>query len=160
MLRLGANLTWSWVVLRHQGALVLQDDAAADQPGYLTAGLQTYALPDRAPDGMHSSCQAHCRVRYIRLGGSLVVWAATASMGMRSTCLTPDAAVSSLPCSPQQGVQLAQTASHRIHDELLLPVMQALCQEEGLSPPSSLRTLPMEIRMLILHSLPVRSSSS
>ena len=99
-------------------------------------------------------------MRYIQLGKSLVVWATTASMGTRNICLTPDAVSTAVAGSTEQGILLAQTASHRIHDELLLPVMQALCQEEGLSPPSSLRTLPMEIRMLILQSLPVRLPSS
>ena len=84
-----------------------------------------------------------------------MVWAATASMGMRSICLTPHANITSGLQSTQRALLLAQTASCRIHDELLLPVMQALCQENGLSPPTSFRTLPLEIRMLILHSLPV-----
>ena len=88
------------------------------------------------------------------------MWAATASMGMRSISLTPCATYASVPESTQQGVLLAQKAFHRIHDELLLPVMQALCQENGLSPPTSIRTLPLDIRMLILHCLPVRSPAS
>ncbi len=139
---------------------MLQDTIATGQPGDLTAGLQAYVLPRTAADGAHTFRQACCTVRYIHLGKSLVVWAATESMGTRSVCLSPDAISTAVAGSTEQGVVLAQTASHRIHDELLLPVLQALCQEEGLSPPSSLRTLPMEIRMLILHSLPVRLPSS
>ncbi len=138
---------------------MLQDTTATGRPGDLTAGLQAYVLPGTAADGAHTLRQARCTVRYIQLGKSLVVWASTASMGTRSICLPPNATSAAVAGSTEQGVLLAQTASHRVHDELLLPVMQALCQEEGLSPPSSLRTLPMEIRMLILHSLPVRPPS-
>ncbi|CAL5221243.1 g3397 [Coccomyxa viridis] len=143
-------------ILLDEGLQHMKDTIATGQPGDLTAGLQAYVLPRTAADGAHTFRQACCTVRYIHLGKSLVVWAATESMGTRSVCLSPDAISTAVAGSTEQGVVLAQTASHRIHDELLLPVLQALCQEEGLSPPSSLRTLPMEIRMLILHSLPAK----
>lgn len=96
-----------------------------------------------------------CKMRYIMLGSSLVVWAAAASMGVRSVTLTPDAAVTPGPQCTRPSVLLSRAASLRIHDELLLPVRQALCQEQGLSPPASLRTLPLEIIMPVLQSLQV-----
>lgn len=134
---------------------VIVQDGVLDQGGSLTAQPQPYVLFQAIAEDIRSPRQALCRVLYIELGSSLVVWAATASMGIRSITVTCNATVHSVPEETQQGVLLSRAASQKIHDELLLPVLHALCQEEGLSPPSSLRTLPLEIKVLILQGLPV-----
>ena len=103
-----------------------------------------------------SGNEAACRVRYIAMGSHVVVWAATPSMGVRSMTLAADAAGSSATQAGQQAALLGSAAARRVHDELLLPVIQGLCCDEGLSPPTSLRTLPMEIKLLVLRNLPVR----
>ena len=70
--------------------------------------------------------------------------------------LAADAAGSLAAQAGQQAALLSSAAARRVHDELLLPVIQGLCCDEGLSPPTSLRTLPLEIKMLVLRNLPVR----
>ena len=107
-----------------------------------------------------SVSEVSCRVRYIAMGSHVVVWAATPSMGVRSMTLAADTASSLAGQAGQQDALLSSAAARRVHDELLLPVIQGLCCDEGLSPPTSLRTLPLEIKMLVLWNLSVRLSVS
>lgn len=83
------------------------------------------------------------------------MWAAAASMGVCSVTLTPDAAVTPGTQCTRPSVLLSRAVSLKIHDELLLPILRALCQEQGLSPPASLRSLPLEIKLQVLQSLQV-----
>ncbi len=130
---------------------MLQEGQAANLLGH----QQAYALADALADSRTGPGRALCKVRYIILGGSLVVWAATASMGIRSVTITPDAAGTlGAQCTPPS-LLLSRAASLKFHDELLAPVLQALCQEQGLRPPASLRALPLEIKMQVLQSLQV-----
>jgi hypothetical protein len=130
---------------------VLQEGQAADLLGH----QQAYALANAPADSCGAPGRAVCKVRYIMLGGSLVVWAAAASMGVRSVTLTPDAAVTPGPQCTRPSMLLSKAASLKIHNELLLPMLRVLCQEQGLSPPASLRSLPLEIKLQVLQSLQV-----
>lgn len=130
----------------------------ADLALSLSAHHQTYILSQSLAENFQPGRRALCKVRYIVMGKHVVVWATTASMGVRSITLAPDVAAGSVPQGSQQAAVLSMAASRIVHDELLLPVVQALCLEEDLSPPASLRTLPLEIKMLILQSLQVRQA--
>ena len=141
-----------------QVCLLLQGSAADDvsQASSLLAHQQIYTLSAHLRSSPASGNEAACRVRYIAMGSHVIVWAATPSMGVRSMTLAADAAGSFAAQAGQQAALLSTAAARRVHDELLLPVIQGLCSDEGLSPPTSLRTLPLEIKLLVLRNLPVR----
>ena len=141
-----------------QVCLLLQGSAADDvsQASSLLAHQQVYTLSAHLRSSPSSGNEAACWVRYIAMGSHVVVWAATPSMGVRSMTLAADAAGSSATQAGQQAALLGSAAARRVHDELLLPVIQGLCSDEGLSPPTSLRTLTLEIKLLVLRNLPVR----
>ena len=141
-----------------QVCLLLQGSAADDasQASSLLAHQQVYTLSAHLRSSPAPGSEAACRVRYIAMGSHVVVWAATPSMGVRSMTLAADAVGGSAAQAGQQAALLSSAAARRVHDELLLPVIQGLCSDEGLSPPTSLRTLPLEIKLLVLRNLPVR----
>ena len=138
--------------------LLLQGSVADDasQASSLLAHKQIYTLSAHLRSSSSSGSEAACRVRYIAMGSHVVVWATTPSMGVRSMTLAADTAGSLATQAGQQAALLSTAAARRVHDELLLPVIQGLCSDEGLSPPTSLRTLPLEIKLLVLRNLPVR----
>ncbi|CAK0781644.1 hypothetical protein CVIRNUC_005434 [Coccomyxa viridis] len=139
--------------LHHVKGSVADD---ASQASSLLAHKQIYTLSAHLRSSSSSGSEAACRVRYIAMGSHVVVWATTPSMGVRSMTLAADTAGSLATQAGQQAALLSTAAARRVHDELLLPVIQGLCSDEGLSPPTSLRTLPLEIKLLVLRNLPAQ----